>query len=390
MGRLHQTINWLKVGRGQAEKLPVHQMSRKKHLLFAIPSLAGGGAERVLVHLLNHMDQTCYDVTLVLFEDVMTYEAELRFPVRWVRLGKSSKWDVVKILFRLRKTILRGNPDSIVASMYYTNILAVMATFGMRARPRVILWEHNDPRTYPILYQALIRLTYGQGDVIISVSKAIGQILSDTFGVNPKKIRTIHNPVPVETIAASARSSNPEHPFLTRKEGPLLIAMGRLTRAKRFDRLLEAFAILYGLHPDVKLVIVGTGPLEQELKDLAARLGVLDVVDFVGFQANPYAWIAKADLFVLSSDAEGFPMVILEAMACGTCVLATDTPSGPNESIQDGVNGRLTSRNRYALACAMHELIQNKTLRSQLAQQALQTVRQYQVEAVLPSYLEIL
>lgn len=364
-------------------------MRPKKNLMFVIPSLAGGGAERILVHLLNHLDETRYLVTVVLFEDVMTYEAGIRFPVRWIKLGKTSKWDVGRLIFRLRRTMAQIRPDSVIASLYYANILTTLAAFGVRTRPRVILWEHNDPRGYPAFYQRLIRLTYRYADVVVPVSRAIGQVLSGQFHVPPTSIKTIHNPIPLDEIAAGARDGSPVHPFFRGNGEKVILGMGRLVRAKRFDRLLEAFAGLHRLHPRARLVILGDGPLRGELEKLAVELDVQNVVSFVGFQSNPYAWIAKADLFVLSSDAEGFPMAILEAMALGTCVLATDTPSGAGESIEDRVNGRLVPRDRAALEEAMCELVQDNALRATLAARALETVRRYGIESILPRYYEI-
>lgn len=364
-------------------------MRPQKNLMFVIPSLAGGGAERTLMHLLNHLDERLYRVTVVLFEDVMTYEAGIRFPVRWIKLGKTSKWDVVTLIIRLRRTMAQVRPDSVIASLYYANILTTLAAFGMRARPRVILCEHSDPRVYPAFYQRLIRLTYRYADVVVPVSRAIGQVLSGQFRVPPASVKTIHNPVPLDEIATGARDGKPDHPFLRGNKGPIILGMGRLIRVKRFDRLLEAFAGLHRLHPRARLVILGDGPLRSELENLADELDVQNVVSFPGFQSNPYAWIAKADLFVLSSDTEGFPMAILEAMALGTCVLATDTPSGAGESIEDRVNGRLVPRDRAALEEAMCELVQDNALRAALAARALETVRQYSVESILPRYHEI-
>ncbi len=364
-------------------------MRPTKNLMFVIPSLAGGGAERTLVHILNHLDENRYRVTVVLFEDVMTYEGAIRFPVRWVRLRKRSKWDVFRIILQLRRTLTRCRPDSVIASLYYANILTILAVFGMRARPRTILCEHSDPRVYPAMYRRLIQRTYRRADVVVSVSRTIGQVLSEQFRVPSSAIRVIHNPIPLDEIAAGARNSNPNHPFFCGNGGPVIVGMGRLTRVKRFDRLLKAFAGLYRLHPQARLIILGDGPLKEALENLAVELAVQDVVSFPGFQSNPYAWIAKADLFVLSSDTEGFPMAVLESMALGTCVLSTDTPSGARESIEDGVNGRLVPRDRRALEEAMRELIQDRDLRARLAAKALGTVRQYGVESILPRYYEI-
>lgn len=364
-------------------------MRPTKNLMFVIPSLAGGGAERTLVHILNHLDESRYSATVVLFEDVMTYESAIRFPVRWIKLGKRSKWDVFRVILRLRRTLARFRPDSVIASMYYANILTVLAAFGLPARPRTILCEHSDPRVYPAMYRRLIKRTYRRADAVVPVSRAIGQVLSDQFRVPPASVRVIHNPIPLDEIAAGARGSDPDHPFFRDNGGPVIVGMGRLIRVKRFDRLLEAFAGLHRLHPRARLIILGDGPLREELEKLAVELAVQDVVSFPGFQSNPYAWIAKADLFVLSSDTEGFPMAVLEAMALGTCVLSTDTPSGARESIDDGVNGRLVPRDRQALEEAMRELIEDCDLRARLAARALDTVRQYSVESILPRYYEI-
>ncbi len=142
---------------------------------------------------------------------------------------------------------------------------------------------------------------------------------------------------------------------------------------------------------NVYLIILGEGILRKELEILASKLNINKCVDFVGFKFNPYAWIAKADIFVLSSDFEGLPNVVIEAMACGTPVISTDCASGPNELITNGKNGILVPTvDENALAEAMGTLLRNENLRKKFSKRARKRAEDFRIEKIIPQYEELL
>jgi len=165
----------------------------------------------------------------------------------------------------------------------------------------------------------------------------VAQRLAGEIGPRSGQIECIHNPVDAERLAAAAaRSTSPYA-----GEGPHVLAMGRLTRQKGFDLLLDALARVRADGVPARLTIVGVGELEAELKAKTGALGLADVVTFAGFQEHPERYFAHADVFVLSSRYEGMPNVVLEALACGLPIVAFDCPHGVSEIVRDGENGRL-------------------------------------------------
>lgn len=210
---------------------------------------------------------------------------------------------------------------------------------------RAILSVHNDPsrRRGRVLGRKLSRPTawaYSRADLVVAVSRGIAYFLTES-GLDPAKVRVIYNPVDVKGIRAMA-SEEVEPPL----EGlEYLISAGRLARQKGQWHLLRVFRALKESFPDLRLVLLGSGPLKEPLAGLCSSLGLraylwdrnemtddFDVY-FLGFRANPFKYMARARAFVLSSLHEGFPNVLLEAMACGLPVVSSDCPSGPREII---------------------------------------------------------
>ncbi len=372
------------------------EIDYKKKVLFIIPSLVGGGAERMFVHLINHFDKDKYDIFLVLFENKLDYKKDLFFPVKIVCLSKKGRWDFFKLILKLRKLMCDYKPAVVISSLHYTNIVTVLASMFMKRKFRVILCEQNYPRKYlpevrlGYLKRWLMKLTYRKADGIVAVSKSIKRVLQHDFNVESEKTRTIYNSISLEAIREKSQEEI-EHPFFKDKNAEVIISAGRLVEQKRFDRLLIGFSLVREKQDSVFLIILGKGELRKELESLAAKLKVSKWIDFVGFKSNPFAWISKADIFVLSSNYEGLPMVLLEAMACGTPVISTDCPSGPKEIITNGKNGILVPpADEEALARAMLTLLKNESLRKKLSEEGIKRAEDFRMEKILPQYEELL
>ena len=367
----------------------------KKKLLFVIPSLTGGGAERVVIHLINYLDKDKHDIVLVIFKDIRDCEKNLHSPVEIICLNKKSRWDFFKLILRLRKIMLDYKPNAVISLMFYTNIISVIARLFLRTKFRLIISEHNYPRKYlpkaPLgwLKKWLMNLTYPRADLILTVSKSIERVIKEDFNIQPEKIKTIYNPIPLEDIKGKSQEGV-EHPFFKNGNAKVIIGIGRLLEQKRFDSLLRAFSIVRGKKEKVYLIILGEGKLREELEVLSSQLKVSKWIDFVGFKDNPYAWISKADIFVLSSDYEGLPMVLLEAMACGVPVVSTDCPSGPGEIITNGKNGILVpTANEEALADAIFNLLNDKNLQKKFSEEGKKRVEDFRVEKIVKQYEQV-
>jgi glycosyltransferase involved in cell wall biosynthesis len=155
--------------------------------------------------------------------------------------------------------------------------------------------------------------------------------LAQNFGASRKRLALIYNPVDLESISEEIR--NGESPFGQYK-GPNIVAMGRMAREKNFDKIIKAFEVFSSQVLTAQLWLIGSGALTESLMNISRELGVGDRVHFLGFQKNPYIWLKHADLFVMCSEYEGLPNVLLEALACGCPVIAVDCPGGTREIME--------------------------------------------------------
>lgn len=369
---------------------------RPKRVLIVMNNLACGGAERVGVQILNHLDANKYKIKLVLFENILDFKNELIYSSQITALNKKNRWDFFKLILRLRKVIKQYRPDVILSLIYYTNFVAVLASLLSGCNPRIIVCEHSYPREYlkrvrkGNIKRWLIKHTYKKADKIISVSNEIEHVMQKDFNIPHEKTKTIYNPISIATIN-DLHQQKVSHPFFKNNQTQVIIGVGRLIKSKRWDILLNSFASLRKNNEKLRLIILGKGELLDELKKLTIRLQIDQWVDFLGFKENPYAWLANADLFVLSSDYEGFPVVILEALACGIPVISTDCQSGPKEIIQDGQNGILIPpQDENALKEAILRLLGDEKLRKKLAEEGKRRAEDFDINKILPQYEELL
>jgi glycosyltransferase involved in cell wall biosynthesis len=246
----------------------------------------------------------------------------------------------------LRHFLRRERPRALLAAGHRANLLAAhCAGVGMPDGPRtrILLGVHNAPSPAlaelgPLRRWARLRAMrrwYPRSDGVVCVSAGVAADLGDLVPLLAGRLRVIHNPV-----VMAEPDGPPAHPWLSDEGPPVILGAGRLTRQKAFTTLIRAFARLE-TRPAPRLVIIGEGSERDALLHLAAELGVAERVALPGFVANPRAQMARARLFALSSDWEGFGNVLVEAMSVGTPVVATDCPSGPREILRDGALGSL-------------------------------------------------
>lgn len=321
-------------------------MARKLVVTTFVKNLLGGGAERVAVNLLQGLPPDVFTQELVLVSAWGPFLEQVPAHVKQLdlRRGHNVAAAVVPLVRYLRKR----RPDVLLSHLAHANVAAVAAARLAGVGTRVVLVEHNDNslldagRTRSAasrLMQAAKSRVYRQADVIVGVSHGVTQYVSRTFGVPQEKLRTVYNPVVSPELLARSREPL-SHPWFAPGEPPVLLASGRLREQKDFSTLLQAFAQVRRAQP-CRLVILGEGELRPELEAEVAERGLQNDVLLPGFVPNPYPYMRAAALFVLSSRWEGLPTVLVEAMACGTPVVATDCPSGPREILEGGRLGRL-------------------------------------------------
>lgn len=305
-------------------------MSDKKTILFVINSLAGGGAERVLTTLLHASGpwRDRYHIRLALLDR----ESSAYAAPDWVEVIQlDARQKLVPSLWQLRALISRLSPDATLSFLTRANVANAAAMAG-RGRPwliseRVNTSAHLGNGLGALAARIMVRAAYPRASHVIAVSEGVAGDLVANFGVSRERVSTIANPVDHARIAELARMEPGFMPV-----GRFIVAAGRLVPNKNFALLLRAFALA---DLPARLVILGEGPERAALERLAASLGIASRVDMPGFLDNPFALLARADLYAMPSNAEGFPNGLVEAMACGVPVVATNCASGPSEILAD-------------------------------------------------------
>lgn len=366
--------------------------TRKVKILLIISSLHQGGAERVITYLASYLSNDKYEISLILYEKIGEYLGEIPDYVRIYDFQKESSWDFLKLIFRTRQVIKEIRPDIVLSFLFYTNIVTGLAVCFLRRKFKVLFSERSYPpeylrrTTFGWIKKWLIIFTYRTADLIITNSKNTKIALEKYFYVDPEKVKTIYNPIALSEVIARSRDEI-SHPFFEKNISQVIISVGRLAESKRFDRLLRVFSLVRKNNQGVSLIVVGEGEQRTDLYDLAVQLSVHESVDFVGFKENPWAWISRADLYVLPSDYEGFPNVLLEAMACETPIVSTDCLSGPRELITDGKNGLLVpTLDEEGMAVAVDRLLNDKELRRGFSREGLKKIDDYRIDKILPQY----
>jgi glycosyltransferase involved in cell wall biosynthesis len=295
----------------------------RKRAVFLINSLAGGGAERVMCTLLRHStdERDEFDITLALLDD----EPAANTPPDWVEVRQlDCRRSFKRSLIGVRRLYAELKPDVAVSFLTRANISNVMnARFPCVISERVNTTAHFPAGLRGALSRAVVRAIYPRANRVIAVSDGVAQDLRDNYGVRPERLISIPNPVDIDAILALA-----SQPPALEIDSPYVFAVGRLVKSKNFAMLIRAFA---AAKLSAKLVIAGEGGERGALEQLVAELGIADRVLLPGFIANPYPLMRRSDLFVLSSSAEGFPNALVEAMAVGAPVIATNCASGPSE-----------------------------------------------------------
>jgi glycosyltransferase involved in cell wall biosynthesis len=339
-----------------------------------------GGSEKVLSLLANEWAARGDRVTLL----AMAEEHPSHFPLHpsvcyrclgfaagaSTRPGRFATF--VQRILSLRRSLRASKPDVIVAFTCRVDTLTILSSLGMRVP--VIVSERVDPIAWRDIqpWQFMRTITLPLASAVVSQTQAVADHMRRLVG---KRSVAIANPVPAVEPCQAARKGN------------RLVGCGRLTEAKRFDRLIEAFHLLHQRYPQWSLTIGGEGVSRPELEKLIAQRGLGGRVYLPGAYHDPRELLADADIFVLSSEYEGFPNALAEAMACGVPVVSFNCRSGPAEMIRDGVDGLLVPLgNVPALAGAMEKLMREQSLRLTMGKNATEVSSRFSLSLILSKW----
>ena len=362
-----------------------------------LPSLAGGGAERVAVQVLNALDADKWDRSMYLFERSGPYLADLS-PA--VRLDAGSAASRVGRWLALRRYVTETRPDVIVAFLSYLTVLTAVRAAAVGARvvfaiqtpvsafltDRDYLWSRASYRRRA--FALAMRVGCSVADLLVAASRGVADDLVMSFGGSPSRVRVVNNPVDLSMVSSGARQPIDAADASVWRP-PVVVAAGRLADVKNYSLLIEAFAILRR-RMAASLFILGEGDQEPAVRALIVERGLADSVHLCGFRANPWSYIARADVFALTSRYEGFGNVLVEAMACGVPVVATSSP-GSQEVVESGANGLIVDRHEpEAFAEALGLVLDDGLLRRRMAERARADAERYRAELVALGYDRLL
>jgi len=363
-------------------------MDSSVRLAFYVPSLTGGGAQRVTVNLVNGFATRGVDVDLVVSYDTGALKRQVRDDVTLVDLNTAGV-PVVGIgasIPALARYLREETPSVLFSQMHYANVISVVARELSTRKTRLVLTEHTTfgrvEHPKDALVFALARRLHPHADHVIAVSAGVERSVRNEIDVPNGQLSVINNPIVTSTLRERAELSV-DHLWLNDPNIDVVLGVGRLEPEKDFTTLVEAFAIALREEPSLRLVILGEGSERETLHRTAAALDVDEQVSLPGYVENPYPFMRHADVFALSSRREGLPTALVEAMACGCPVVATDCRSGPREVLADGRYGPLVPvEGPDALAVGIQQVLRQPVSSATLRERA----EDYAVETVLDEY----
>ncbi|MGD8414840.1 MAG: glycosyltransferase [Candidatus Latescibacterota bacterium] len=310
-----------------------------------LPSLVSGGAERVTLHIAEGLVRQGIDVDLVLAKATGAYLSQVPEGVNLVDLGAKR---VLLSLTKLVKYLRDRRPAVLLSALAHTNLVALWAKALSGTETRVVVAVHStlslstrySPRRRDRLVPWLTHMFYRQASHVVAVSHGSADDLVRLTRIDPKLVDVIPNPVITDRLFEKSRQPVDLDWFSRDERRPILITVGRLTAAKNYPLLLKAFWKLRE-SLDANLIILGDGEERSRLEKIVEDLDLADHVHMPGYVDNPWAYMSKSDVFVLSSKWEGLPTVLVEALALGLRVVSTDCEFGPRELLRDGELGFL-------------------------------------------------
>jgi len=404
-----------------------HTLSTATHaarIAVLLPSLEGGGAERSMLTLVKGFLAHGRTVDLVLCQAKGAYLGDIPAGATMIELQASGEWQArftavmgnrrdffallrpvllapkiapeILRLHALQQYIENYRPDVILSALTYANLVALWAKHMSGSHVPVVVSERITLSTYCAApsnvrkwrwryLPEVVRRTYPGAAAVITVSSDVADDLVATIGLDRNTVTTIHNPVVDDSLRTRAQQAL-DHPWFAPGAVPVVLAVGRLTEQKDFATLLRAFAVVRAVR-ESRLVILGEGRLREELQELAAALGIQADVELPGFVENPFQYMARASVLVLSSQYEGLPGVLIQALACACPVVSTDCPGGSREILDDGKIGALVEvGDAHGMAQAILAQLDHPTPQDILLRRA----EDFSVEGGVSRYLALL
>jgi glycosyltransferase involved in cell wall biosynthesis len=357
-------------------------------ILIVLPNFCGGGAERLHIYLANSWVEFGHSVEFLLMQNKGELQNLLH---KKIKINTLSVSKIRNSIFPMYKFIKNANADIVLSAMWPLTTATIIAWLMTHKKGRLFVSDHvmldisaeeelNISRAW---LSFLVRNTYHFADGIVAVSNGVKDNLCFLGNIPSSAIQVIYNPAFIG-CQTDRESVNVVDKLWGRKYKYHILSVGTLKAQKDHATLIRAFSILSS-KISAKLIILGDGPLKNNLESLIYKLGLEDCVSLPGFFIDPYPWFRSADLFVLSSQWEGFGNVLVESLECGVPVVSTNCPSGPSEILKDGRYGKLVPiGDLEAMAIAMEDSLTQDCNRSTLMKRA----ENFSVPYISRQYLE--
>ena len=375
----------------------------KPKLLIFINTLQYGGAERVVSLLLNHLKDD-FEIHLAMYSNIVEYNIpaeikilDLQQPLAETKIIRFLKLPYIS--WKVYRYCKKNNINISVAFLYRPCYINALMKSIWDYKGHVIMCERIHQTTmqqshssiYRRFSKFMVMFSYKRADLVLTNSYATQVDLIENFKVKTP-VKVIYNPIDLHFIKTHI---NEQPDFIFEKKIFHFVNVGGFRKEKNHLLLIQAFFILKNL--PCKLLIVGGGVMEEELKQKVYDLGLMDKINFCGYDKNPFKYVSRSDCFVLSSDVEGFPNVLIEALACGKPVISTDCSSGPRELLAPATDLHHRAINNYeigeygiltpvndvtALAAAMKKMYEDASMRKHFAEKALGRAQQFDVDEI--------
>jgi len=383
-------------------------MNDAQHICFFMPVIQMGGVERTLLNIVTELSTRNYKISILTSAVSPSFQAKLPETVRIVHLASASRTPLYFRPFSQKTRASLGALTALVKFLkserphamysFQGSTVAVLARMLARSKCFLFVRESNTPSQSFIhdgmlgrkLKMLMKRVLYSRADKVIAVSQGVADDLVESVKLKESIVTTIYNPTFTPELVESA-NHEVDHPWLTSTNStPVIASVGRLSRQKDFLTLVDAFSIV-SKNRKAKLLIVGEGPERKNIQARIDKLGLSSDADLVGEHTNPYKYLIKSSIFVLSSIFEGLPNVVIEAQGCGLPVVATDCPSGPREILLDGRAGTLVPvSDPESMASAILAYIDDEKLRNAHIEIANDNLNRFTPARSVDSYLALI
>lgn len=379
-------------------------------IAFLINSLTSGGAEKIVLTIINKLQKENYDVELICLEKNDFYDLQKDIKIKYLTDNAGKSNGIKKLLeipflaYKLKKYIQQNQIEIIQSHLYRANYINVLSNiFGAKHESQIV--NHGIASRYKIkgllgrINLLLIKYLYKKANTIVSISKEMQNDLNNLFVFKNKQL-VINNPYDIETINLLKIQEITD--FIFNPDKKYLITMGRLITLKRYDDVINS---LKKLPENIELILLGDGEEKKNLEILSENLGIQHRTHFMGNIQNPFKFLSKADIFILSSETEGFPNSLIEALACDLAVISSDCISGPREILSPTTNSaKLLDKkfkleefgilypvgNIQELTNSILYLIKNKNLEILLKNKSQIRANNFSIDIIIKEYKRLL